>query len=72
MLYQHKKNLSRIKVISNSIYNHDIEAICVMFTRFDDPTGDLFFMEKDEFDQQFEIQNTALKSGQTECLNSSS
>lgn len=69
MLYQHKKSLSRIKVISRSIYNRDIEAFCVMFTRFDDTTGKLFFMTKDEFDQQFEIQHDTHKSTKTECVN---
>lgn len=69
MLYQHKKSLSRIKVISSSIYNRDIEAFCVMFTRFDDTTEELFFMTKDEFDQQFEVQNASHKSNETACVN---
>jgi hypothetical protein len=56
MLYQHKKSLSQIKVISDSIYNRDIQAFCVMFTRFEDTTEELFFMAKDDFDQQFEVQ----------------
>jgi hypothetical protein len=38
MLYQHKKSLTQIKVISDSIYNHDIQDFCVMFTRFEDTT----------------------------------
>lgn len=69
MLYQNKKSLSQIKVISDSVYNRDIEAFCVMFTRFDDTTEELFFMTKDEFDQQFEVQNASHKSNETACVN---
>ena len=72
MLYQHKKSLSRIKVINDSVYNHDIEAFCVMFTRFDDTSGELFFMTKNEFDQQFEIQNDTRQSNETVMINSPS
>jgi hypothetical protein len=55
MLYQHKKSLTQIKVISDSVYNRDIQAFCVMFTRFEDTTEELFFMTKDDFDQSIRI-----------------
>ncbi|WP_255494266.1 hypothetical protein [Cellulophaga sp. BC115SP] len=40
-----------------------------MFTRFDDTTEELFFMTKDEFDQQFELQNASHKSNETAFVN---
>jgi len=69
MLYQHKKSLIHIKVISDSVYNHDIQDSCVMFTRFEDTTGELFFMPKDDFDSQFELQYDLQESCKTMVVN---
>ena len=69
MLYQHKKSLTQIKVISDSVYNHDIQDFCVMFTRFEDTTGELFFMTKDDFYSQFELQYDLHESCKTMVVN---
>jgi hypothetical protein len=60
-----QKSLTQIKVISDSIYNRDIQDFCVMFTRFEDTTEELFFMTKDDFDQQFEVQYDLHESNET-------